>query len=269
MAKTFVQQSQISGSLSADVADDFNAAQSLARAEGANSTLFADLNDLRRQVNRIIGEGSWTAALAGQQDLSDIYAAMHVDGSNVEFQGDITGSAALKVLGAVDFQDTLAVTGVATFTSDITGSAGMQLAGALDVNGSADVQGAVNLQDSLTVAGFADLNDGLDVALASDLHGAVHAYSTLQVGGVASFDAAITGSAGMDLTGGLAVDHVYIDGDNVGGRLYFVDPVTFEVQDSDKLLFDGSLLQITGSVDVSGAMTVGNGLTVKIGRAHV
>ena len=189
MSRTHIQQSQISGSL--ERLDTYDPSLAVVPAEGSSSTLAGDLNDLRKQVNRIIGEGAWSAALAGQQDLSDIYAAVHMSGANADFQG------------------TLDVTGVATFDAAITGSAGLQLAGDLDVNGSADFAGAVNLQSTLTVAAAADLNGSLDVAGQVDLAAAGVATSirgTLSVAEVATFSAAITGSAGMQLAGDLDVN---------------------------------------------------------------
>lgn len=282
MARTFVQQSQISGSLA------FN--DGLASGEGLayKQTLVGDLDALRSQMNKIIGKTNWYDALDGSQDLADIYAAVHMTGANADFQG------------------TLDVTGVATFDAAITGSAGLKLAGDLDVNSTADFQGAVNLQSTLTVGGASDLNGSLDVSGQVDLAAAsvaTNVRGTLSVAEVASFTAAITGSAGLKLAGDLDVNSsadiqgavnlqstlnvggkadfagivdvagtlsasaVKIDGD-VAGRLYLVGSEG-EIQDSDKLFFDGSLLQVTGSLDISGPITANDGLTVTGDRLEV
>jgi hypothetical protein len=259
MSRTHIQQSQVSGSLSFDDSLPANLADALTIAE--NRTLVGDLDDLRKQLNRVIGEGSWSAALAGQQDLSDIYAAVHMNGANADFMG------------------TLDVTGVATFDAAITGSAGMQLAGDLDVNSSADFQGAVNLQDTLTVAAAADLNGSLDVAGQVDLAASGVATSvrgTLSVAEVATFSAAITGSAGLqlagdaDFNGGVAADVIRIDGDSANvGYLYLVG-ATGEIAEEQDLIWTGDLLKVTGSVDVSNGINVaGGGLTVQGDRLEV
>jgi cytoskeletal protein CcmA (bactofilin family) len=271
MARTFVQQSQISGSLA--YVDNLAAGEGLAY----KPTLDGDLDALRSQVNKIIGKTNWFEALDGSQDLADIYEAVHMSGADADFQG------------------TLDVTGVATFDSAITGSAGLKLAGDLDVNSSADFQGAVNLQDTLTVAQAADLNGSLDVAGQVDLAAtgvATTVRGTFNVDEVATFDAAITGSAGLqlagdldvnssadfqgavnlqaaltvagaaDFNGGVTADHITIDGD-VAGHLYFVDPSTGEVQDSADLRYESATLFVTGAVEISQGLNVlDGGLTV-------
>jgi hypothetical protein len=259
MSRTHIQQSQISGSL--ERLDTYDPSLAVVPAEGSSSTLAGDLNDLRKQVNRIIGEGAWSDALAGQQDLSDIYAAVHMSGANADFQG------------------TLDVTGVATFDAAITGSAGLQLAGDLDVNSTADFQGAVNLQSTLTVAAAADLNGSLDVAGQVDLAAAGVATSirgTLSVAEVATFSAAITGSAGLklagdaDFNGGVAADVIRIDGDSANvGYLYLVG-ATGEIAEEQDLIWTGDMLKMTGSLDVTNGIHVaGGGLTVAGDRLEV
>lgn len=196
MARTFVQQSQISGSLS------YN--DSLESGVGLTSkqTLGGDLDALRSQVKRIIGGSNWYDALSGSQDLADIYAAVRMTGANADFQG------------ALD------VTGVATFDSAITGSAGMKLAGDLDVNSSADFQGAVNLQSTLNVTGKADFAGIVDVAdtlsasvikidgdvagrlYIVDADGSIKDEANLTFsGGSLSVTGGVTGSAGLKVAG--------------------------------------------------------------------
>ena len=130
MSRTRVQQTQISGSLAAGILDNLAAGSSL---EG-QGTLVGDLNALRSQLNKIIGEGHWYDALAGSQDLSDIYGAIHVSGADAAFQGDIsavdatmsgdlaavngTFSADLSAVNATFSGDLAAVNG--TFSADLS-----------------------------------------------------------------------------------------------------------------------------------------------------
>ena len=272
MAKTMVQQSQISGSLAFD--DTLAAGSSLA----GKQSIVGDLDALRSQINKIIGGDRWYDALSGSQDLADIYAAVHMSGANADFQG------------------TLDVTGVATFDAAITGSMGLQLGGDLDVNSTADFQGAVNLQDTLTVAQAADLNGSLDVAGQVDLADSGVGTSirgTLSVAEVATFSAAMTGSAGMQLAGDLDVNSsadfqgavnlqstldvggdahftgaivdvdgtlsasvIKIDGDSPAGALYLVGAAG-EIAEEGKLVFSNDSLGITGALDVSGVVDAG------------
>lgn len=284
MARTHVQQSQISGSLSADISDSLGTGSAL---EG-QGTLVGDLNALRSQINKIIGGTKWYDALSGSQNLADIEAAMHVAGLNADFQG------------------TLDVTGVATFDAAITGSAGLQLAGDLDVNSSADFQGAVNMQSTLDVAGAMDVAGQVDLAAAGV---ATNVRGTLDVTEAATFNGNVTlGSDGSDSITFSAVAASNLDmasnkvvglgqadttGDALGwgqvayvtdltasgkifanneadtvGHMYFVGP-DHEIKASDDMFFVGGLLTLSGSADISGSLSVGNGLTVVDGGLTV
>ena len=87
--RTFVQQSQISGTLG----DITSIPESLATYQTDHRNLADDLKAIRFQVDAIIGEATWLDAPS--QDLATIYGGIHVSGSNVEVQGD------LDVLGNV------------------------------------------------------------------------------------------------------------------------------------------------------------------------
>jgi hypothetical protein len=84
MAKTLVQQSQISGSLA------FNDTLASGASLAGKQSLVGDLDALRSQINKIIGGDNWYDALSGSQDLADIYAAVRVTGANATVQGDLS-----------------------------------------------------------------------------------------------------------------------------------------------------------------------------------
>jgi len=244
MSRTRVQQSQISGSLSVDVSDSYVAADALTRAEGGSSTLVADLNDLRKQLNRIIGEGSWSAALAGEQDLSDIYGALHVDGSdNAEFQAD------LSVKGNTTLGD------AASDTITFTAKAATDLA--MDTHKVSGLAQATAAGDALAWGQDASVSDLIVTAgdFTVDASGNVSAGGTLNVTGKADFADIV------DVAGTLSASAIKIDGD-VAGRLYFVDPSTLEIQDSADLVFSAGALNITGALTASLGVSVGGDLNV-------
>lgn len=217
MAKTLVQQSQISGSL---VLDDALAAGQSTLAP-ANRTLDQDLNALRSQINRIIGKTNWYDALDGAdatgQDLADIYRAMHVDASNnAEFQAD------LSVLGNVTLGDSNADT--ITFTA----KAGSDL----DMSGSYTVKG---IQQADT-AGEA-LAWGQDASV-SDL-------------------IVTAGDFTVDASGNAEAVQLKITGDNANtGALYLVG-ASGEIAEETSLVFSAGSLDITGALDVSGVVDAG------------
>ena len=84
MAKTLVQQSQISGSLA------FNDTLASGASLAGKQSLVGDLDALRSQINKIIGGDNWYDALSGSQDLADIYAAVRVSGENATVQGNLS-----------------------------------------------------------------------------------------------------------------------------------------------------------------------------------
>lgn len=300
MSRTRVQQSQISGSLSVDVSDSYVAADALTRAEGGSSTLVADLNDLRRQLNRIIGEGSWSAALAGEQDLSDIYGAMVVDASsNAEFQADLSvkgnttlGDAASDTItftakAATDLaMDSHKVSGLAQATAagdalawgqDASVSDLIVTAGDFQVDADGNVVMAGELQVSLGMTGSAGLMIGGDADFngSADFQGAVNLQSTLDVAGNASF----TGAT-VDVDGTLSAAEIKIDGDSPAGALYLVG-ANGEIAESSSLVFDGvsfsvtggitgsAGLQIAGDMNIDGPAVMNDGLTVSGDRLEV
>ena len=304
MARTFVQQSQISGSLSFD--DTLAAGSALA----GKQTLVEDLNALRSQLNKIIGGERWYAELSGSQNLADIHAAMVVSGDEATFQGNITGSAGLDLQGAAHLESTLLVDGAATFGSDahvmgngdvdgtltvggVADFAADVFAGAhLGVSGTLDVAQAASLGSTLSVDGVADfaadvyaaaalgVSGTLDVAQAASLG------STLSVDGVADFAADVFMAAKLGVSGTLAVAQkadfadivdvagtlsasaIKIDGDVIG-HLYLVGSEG-EIQDSAALRYEGATLFVTGAMEVSNGISVlAGGMTVAGDRLEV
>ncbi|NBU16564.1 MAG: hypothetical protein EBS48_06045 [Actinobacteria bacterium] len=243
MARTHVQQSQISGSLSADISDSLGTGSAL---EG-QGTLVGDLNALRSQINKIIGGTKWYDALSGSQNLADIEAAMHVAGLNADFQGTLDVTGAMDVAGQVD----LAAVGVAT-----------NVRGTLDVTEAATFNGNVTLgsdgSDSITFSAVAASNLDMDsnkvVGLGqADTDGDALAWNmAAQVGSLT-----VTGTMAKVNNGADPVGHLYLVG------------ASNEVSASSKMFFDGSLFTLSGSADISGSLSVGNGLTVVDGGLTV
>ena len=110
---------------------------------------------------------------------------------------------------------------------------------------SLEVTNAADLKSTLSVTGAATLSDSLSVTGAASLS------STLSVTGAATLSDALTVAGLADFNGGITANEIKIDGDSVGA-LYLVGAAG-QIQDSDKLSFDGSKLSVTGGVDVSGA----------------
>ena len=168
MARTHIQQSQISGSLDLDVSDS----ASLVKSPGS---LLGDLNVIRTQLKNILGEASFYTAPT--QDLHEIYTAMSASSVDAHFMGaidtvaaatiggDITGSMGFKLVGDADLGGKLDVAGIATFDSAITGSAGFELAGDAHLLDNLSVDGSVILgsTSSETVTFTAKAASNLDM----------------------------------------------------------------------------------------------------------
>ena len=277
MSRTRVQQTQISGSLASGISDSLEAGIGLV----GQGTLVGDLNALRSQLNKIIGEGHWYDALAGSQDLADIYGAMQVSGSNAAFQGDVsaigdmsavnaTFSADLSAVNATLSGDLLAVSGSfsgdlavvgdvaaadAAFSGDLS-AVNATLSGDLSaVNGSfsADLS-AVNATLSGDLSAVSGSFSG-DVAVSGDvsandatLSGDLGAVNANLSGDLAAVNAALTGD--LSAVSGSFSGNVAIAGD-VAQRLYIVD-ADGTIKDEEKLLFDGSLLSVDGAGSFTG-----------------
>jgi hypothetical protein len=210
MAFTKVQQAQISGSLS------FNDALGAGSSLASRSTLAGDLDALRSQVKRVLGQTNWYDDLAGSQNLSAIYTAVHMDGTKANFQGaiDVAGVAdfdsAAYFAGAVGVSGSLAVAQAATFAN------GASISGAaLDVNADltankisidgdvasrlyiVDSDGSIKDESKLVFDGSAmSITGGLYASGPAGLSG------SLDVAGIAKFAAAISGSAGLEISAG-------------------------------------------------------------------
>ena len=296
MARTHVQQSQISGSL---LLNDTLAAGSSLAGQG---TLVGDLDALRSQIKRAIGEANWYSDV--NQDLADIYAAVHMDGTKANFQGamdvagvadfdaaiyaasDVEVSGAFTLAGAADLNGSLNVAGVADFqsamyaASDLEVSGAFVLAGAADLNGSLNVAGVADFQSAMytasdlevsgafVLAGAADLNGSLNVAGVADFQSGVYAASALEVSGTMTVALAATLNSGLtvnnavaDFNAGITANEVKIDGDVIG-HMYLVG-ASGEIQDASELYFDGSTLFVSGAAEISNGLNVlAGGLTV-------
>jgi len=235
MAKTMIQQSQISGSHSSDVHDDLSNSD-LAIAGGS---LGDELNKLRTQMRAVTGEASYLHAIT--QNLSDIYTALHVDGEDAEIQGKLTttGDAIFESLvrvhgdaefeGHLIFSGTLHAMGVSTFDAKVNVTSG-----GMEVDGdSLELSGA-----DMSIKSAAGGPSNFTVAAAS---GDVYARGTLDVDGkatVASFK-----SNGDAEFGGA----VQIDGSDTNAIPYVDVNDKLVMTNSAGLAFDGSDLSVGGS----------------------
>ena len=102
----------MSGTLAGDVDDR------VTDLLAGNRTLADDLNALRTQIRVIQGTGAWTDTLSGTQDLAEIYAAMHADGTDASFQGEVNVATDLFVSGAAEVSGT--VTSFGGFSGSLT-----------------------------------------------------------------------------------------------------------------------------------------------------
>jgi cytoskeletal protein CcmA (bactofilin family) len=117
--------------------------------------------------------------------------------------------------------------------------------GNASIGGTLAVTGAASLSSTLGVSGAATLSDSLSVAKAATFS------DTVSVAGAATLSDALTVAGLADFNGGITANEIKIDGDSVGA-LYLVG-ASGQIEDSNKLSFDGSKLSVTGGVDVSGA----------------
>lgn len=110
-----LQQTQMSGSLSFD--DDLNVRGS-DYLQKTTRSLVDDLNALRTQIRVIQGTEYWTSELAGSQSLSEIEAAMKVDGTTVDFEGDVYIAEDAFVSGSLEVAEI--VTALGGFSGSLT-----------------------------------------------------------------------------------------------------------------------------------------------------
>ena len=246
-----IQQHQISGSLSGVVSDSYDASSDLTIA--ANRSLVQDLNDLRRQVNRVIGKGSWSSKLDGDQDLAAYYAAIHLAGANVDLQGtlDVTGAAVLDSSLDVAGHSTL---DSAEVTNLLEGHGGLHI-----TTGTATFDGLVDANFGVEASSVK-----IDGDVAQRLY-FVGADGSISDNAALNWDIAasrldVTGS--VDISSQLAANAIKIDGD-VAQRLYFVG-ADGSISDNAALNWDiaASRLDITGSLDVSNDLRIRDDLQV-------
>ena len=185
------------------------------------------------------------------EDLTDNRVVIAGTGGELEDSGNLTFNGTLLALtGNQTISGTIDVDGQAIF-DDITVSAASTFTGNIDANGNLDVDGHTEL-DNLNVSGIAtfasdvDLNAGLDVDGHTELDNVnVSAASTF--GGLVDINAG--GQANTFKVEDLTDNRVVIVG--TGG----------ELEDSDNLTFNGSLLNVTGQIDAT-AIVVGSATTI-------
>jgi len=248
MSRTRVQQTQISGSLS--YSDNLAAGIELAGQE----TLVGDLNALRSQLNKVIGEGNWYDPLAGGQDLADVYGAMHVSGADAAFQGDVSavsGSFSGDVTAEGDLRAISNGAGGHIFSVVPAGEIGPGYPATLTMEGSIDAN------NNMIAGGYIQANGNLisetgglwiSGSLTIDNSRNVYAADVSGVNGTFTGDLiAVSGS----------FDALAIAGD-VSQRLYIVG-ADGTIKDESKLTFDGSELAIDGNLAASGDLSAVDG----------
>ena len=260
MARTFVQQSQIR--------DSEEKLDTVAVADLASTTdLAGDLNALRSQVKRIIGDAAWTSDVT--QDLADIEAAMVVDGADADFQGMVTiASGAEITAGGLDIVDggldvqaggaTIAGDELLLEAADLTikdaagGAVKFSVAGAsgnTDIEGTLDVAGQVDL----AAAGSAtNVRGTLDVAEAAQFDSTLNASGDLSVGdGATSMFSVAAATGNTDIEGTL----------DVAGESTLASAIVSDLSDGHIVLAgaSGALQENAGlqySVDGAGAFAL-------------
>ena len=224
----------MSGSLASDISDGVVRSDLVKE----NRTIADDLNSLRTQVKGILGEGAWTDEQA--VSLSQVYAAMHVDGANAEVQGNLSviGESTLASAIVSDLTETRVVfagaNGALVDSAALTFAAGIvQVDGAVDATGW--VRGSVGLTSGLFGENTAEFQ---------------------------SNGPAYIGSAGTSHDGKL-----YINQD-VAGRLYIVDS-DGSVKDEENLSFAEGKLSVTGALEVTGEVTLASAIVSDLTQSRV
>tara|TARA_B100001094_G_scaffold32755_1_gene27184 strand:- start:6816 stop:9356 length:2541 start_codon:yes stop_codon:yes gene_type:complete len=159
--------------------------------------------------------------------------------SNVDLNADLDVDGYTE-LDEVNVSETLSVTGIATFTSDV------DLNADLDVDGYTELD-EVNVSQTLSVAGIAtftsavDLNSNLDVDGYTELD-EVNVSETLSVTGIATFTSAVDLNSDLDVDGYTQLDEV-----NVSQTLSVAGIATFS-----------SNVDLTGDLDLDGGAAIDN-----------
>ena len=205
------------------------------KSEFGFTTLAGDLFALSKQVEDIIGDANWKADVSGL-DVQLVDLAAHIDAdksaTEMEIKQDLLVSGDQHLVGAAQFDSTLAVTGKADFAGIVdvamTLSASAikidnDTAGRLYIVGS---EGQIEDEAALTF-------DGSEFAVTGDL----------DVSG-----AAVLGSATVS---------------NLTQYQVVVPGAAGELEGSASLTFDGSELYVNGALDVSGNADIGGNLTVQ------
>jgi len=271
-SRTQIRLEQLTGSLSAP--ESLGSEVALASLEAAH--LGELLGEMGQAIARIHGEKDFTSKAAGvfshsqsvfSGSLKSTSDAL-IEGNAAIFgasdlQGDITGSAGLKLAGAADLNGALDVQGAALFQSDFEAQGAITFSQATGASAASDpdvgISGHVNIAKdakivgALELTGNADLNGQLDVAqavnlaasgVATDIRGTLSVDeaavfdSTVQIDGAADLNAALDVSGAVSLAAtGVATD--------IRGTLSVDEAAVFD-----------STIEVTGAADLNGALDV-------------
>jgi len=276
----------VTGSMSGSGALQVGGAATVAGILDVNNTISASAlkidGDVAQRLYIVDADGS----------LKD-EANMVFDGSAFKVTGSISGSGAMQaggaltVGGAAAFNSSMSVAGAAAFNSSMTLTGSFAMTGSMDVSGSAlfrnglEIAGdALEITGSFAVTGSTSFDGSVKLVgdVAKRLYivgddGAVKDEAKLVFNGSTLF---VTGgldvSSGLTVAGvtvntsvadfnaGITADVIKIDGD-VAQRLYIVG-ASGELNDEEKLTFNGSAFKVTGVVSGSGNFQAGGSLAV-------
>ena len=143
----------------------------------------------------------------GTGQSASIYRQSKVGIKNLNPSTDLDITGTLHATQAVDFDSTLNVDGVATFTDNTSStnptSGAVQISGGVGINEKLNVQGNVTFESQLQVKGNTDLDGQLDVQEKTNLQ------KDLDVGGISKFlnitDTTDLTSGAIQVTGGVSI----------------------------------------------------------------
>jgi len=197
------------------------------------------------------------------------YADMHVGGMTIDDNASIGGTltvAGATINGTSTFSDLLnANGGIAVDTNNFTvsGTTGavatastLSVTGATTLSSTLGVTGATTLSSTLS-AGATTLSDTLDVSGLASLDGGIDVDGAFTV---ANTSGNVSTSGTMNVTGATTLATAKVS-DLTSGRVVLAG-TSGEIEDSGNLTFDGSAMNITGTLETSSHVVVGGNLTV-------
>ena len=192
------------------------------------------------------------------------------------FTGPIDANGNLDVDGHTELDD-VNVSGAitaTTFTGNLAGTvntaaqpnitslgtlSSLTVSGAIDANGSLDVDGHTELDD-VNVSGVSTFTGAIDANGSLDVDGHTE-LDDVNVSGASTFAGAIDANGGLDISGGdgLVASSAKIS-DLTDNRIVIAG-ASGELEDTSKVTFDGTTLNIVGNATFTGNVSVAGTLT--------